>query len=253
MEAIILAGALNSGLLRRMDPIRYEAAITIAGRPMLDYVVEALAATPEIDRLIVVGFPETLSAKLQPLVAVFTEPGMSSMGSMRQGFRELQSKEPVLVVTADLPLLTPAAVSDFLARCRQRESDVYYVYVARETNERHYPGMRRTYVRLREGTVTGGNIGLVVPELVGSRVDLLEKAAELRKNPLKMAQEIGWGFLFQYLRGRMTIPTIEEAVTRICGFRLVGIESPYPEVAIDVDKPSDLELVRAVLEGSNNN
>ena len=253
MEAIILAGASNSGRLRQVSPARYEAAIEIAGRPMLDYVVQALAATPEIDRLIVVGFSETLSPALRPLVAAFAEPGTSSMGSMRQGFSKLQSKDQVLVVTADLPLLTPASVSDFLARCRERESDVYYVYVARETNERHYPGMQRTYVRLQEGTVTGGNLGLVAPELVSSRVDLLEKAADLRKHPLKMAQEIGWGFLFKYLRGRMTVPVIESVVSRLCGFRLVGIESPCPEVAIDVDKPSDFELVRAVLEGSKQN
>ena len=40
-----------------------------------------------------------------------------------------------------------------------------------------------------------------------------------------------------------------EARFRVLHCRGVGVISPYPQVGIDVDKPSDLELVRQVLEG----
>ena len=58
---------------------------------------------------------------------------------------------------------------------------------------------------------------------------------------------LGWKYLCSLLAGNLTIKQIEERVANILKINAVGIISPFPEVGIDVDKPSDLQLVTEVL------
>jgi len=68
-----------------------------------------------------------------------------------------------------------------------------------------------------------------------------------RKSPLKQASVIGFGTLFALFTRRLTL---EDAVRRVCeriGIKGRAIVWPYAEPCMDVDKPSQLELLRADL------
>jgi GTP:adenosylcobinamide-phosphate guanylyltransferase len=246
MDAVVLAGALNSGALRRVSPVQFEAEIEIAGRPMLDYVVLALKSVSSINRVIIVGAESVLSNELKDQVTM-VKRGDSLVDSLINGLNVLNAEEPVLVVTSDIPLITPDALEDFLERCRLRQGDVYYSFVSKEDNDRKYPGVQRTYVKLKEGTYTGGNLALLSPGVIRHHLGTLEKAASLRKKPIKLCSMLGWRYLLKLLVGRLQINEIEERVGKIFKFTAIGVVSPFPEVGIDVDKPSDLQLARKVL------
>jgi GTP:adenosylcobinamide-phosphate guanylyltransferase len=247
MDAIILAGGLNSGPLRGLSPAQYEAEIEIAGRPMLDYVILALKKVHSITRIIVVGSISMLSEDVKSSIDLIANPGDSLIDSLTNGLDTLSTEEPVLVLTSDIPLITREAVEDFLRRCRERNGDVYYSFVSKELNEEKYPGVQRTYVKLSEGTFTGGNLVLLAPGIVKSNRELLYKAASLRKKPIQLGKLLGWRCLVYLLLGKLTISAIEERVLKIFKINAIGVISPYPEVGIDVDKPSDLKLVNEVL------
>ncbi|MDR3592705.1 MAG: nucleotidyltransferase family protein [Negativicutes bacterium] len=244
-DAIILAGGENSKRLSTYTPQCYEALIEIAGKPMVTFVAEALAASRQVDRIFVLGPAEALARCKFPPGCIILEGGQTIVKTIRIGMAALEHSRRVLVATADIPLLTAAAVDDFLAQCARVEADLYYPIVPQEVNERHYPGNRRTYVRLKEGTFTGGNLFLVNPAIVERCVDVAEAMIDNRKNPLKLCRMLGWSFVVRFLCGILRLKDVEKRVSELLQVTGAVILSPYPELGIDVDKPSDLEMVRA--------
>ncbi len=236
VDAIILAGDKDG-----------RALLPIGTRPMISWVVAALEASPSIRRLAVSGPPE-LETLLPPNV-ILVPAGRTTVESALNGAAAFPGAEWLLMVTADIPLLKPAAVEDFLQRCQERPADIYYPIVSQEASEASYPGVKRTYVRLREGTFTGGNMVLIKASALNTCASQGQKLVRLRKSPLALSRLIGLGFILKFLTRQLTIAEAEERFSHLLGARGVGVITPYPEIGIDVDKESDLELARGVLGG----
>ena len=62
--AVVLAGAPNSGKLKEASSENYEALILLAGKPLVGWVVDALAESPFVEEIIVVGPKKELAAAL---------------------------------------------------------------------------------------------------------------------------------------------------------------------------------------------
>jgi len=243
-DAIILAGGENSEPLSRFSSQSYEAMIEIAGKPMVTFVADALAAAPQVDRIFIMGPVKQLANCNFPANVTLVEGGRTIVETIKLGMEALCHQRKVLVVTADIPLLTPAAIDHFLSQCAEVEVDLYYPIVSQETNNRHYPGNKRTYVRFTDGTYTGGNVFLVNPAIVPRCLSIAGELIDNRKNPFKLCCLLGWGFVFNFVIGRLSLNKVKERVADLLGITGAVIQSPYPELGIDVDKPSDLELVR---------
>ncbi|MDN5343969.1 MAG: hypothetical protein PWQ18_80 [Clostridia bacterium] len=236
VDAVILAGDKEG-----------RALLPIGTRPMLSWVVAALQAAGSIRRIAVAGTPGM--APCLPGAITLVPAGQTTVESALNGAAAFPDAEWLLLVTADIPLLTPEAVRDFLARCQARPADFYYPIASREACEARYPGVNRTYVRLREGTFTGGNMVLIKAAALQTCACRGQELVRLRKSPLALSRLIGWRFIIKFLTHRLTISEAEEQFSRLLGARGAGIISPYPEIGIDVDKDSDLELARRVLAG----
>jgi GTP:adenosylcobinamide-phosphate guanylyltransferase len=243
-DAIILAGGENSERLSQFSSQSYEAMIEIAGKPMVTFVADALAAAPQVERIFIIGPVKQLSQCKFPDNTILIEGGSTIGETIQLGMNALEHKRKVLVVTADIPLLTPAAINDFLRQCAETEVDLYYPIVSQEINNQHYPGNKRTYVHFKDGTYTGGNIFLVNPAIVPQCLVIAEELIDNRKNPFKLCRILGWGVVFNFLTHRLSLSKVKERVAELLGITGAVIQSPYPELGIDVDKPSDLELVR---------
>jgi GTP:adenosylcobinamide-phosphate guanylyltransferase len=249
-DAIILAGGENQKQLLGLSPQPYEALIEIAGQPMVTFVANALAASGAVNRILVVGPELVLKQCAFPPQATVLAGGRTIMETIQIGMKALGHQQKTLVATADIPLLTADAVNDFLTQCSSIDADFYYPILARELNERRYPSTRRTYVRLREGTFTGGNIFLVNPDVVSRSLTVANRIIENRKKPLTLCGILGWAFIIKFLTGTLCLAEVEGRVSELLKLRGAVIHSRFPELGIDVDKPSDLELVRATIASS---
>ena len=98
-----------------------------------------------------------------------------------------------------------------------------------------------------EGIVTGGNLFLIRSELIEQCLEMGVKLVERRKNPLAMARLFGFGLVWQYLTRRLSIEMAEQRFYQVMGIRGKGIISPYAEIGVDIDKPSDLNLAQEKL------
>jgi len=251
-DAVIMAGGESSSELKKVAPYSNEALIIIGSYPMIYYVYSALRATPSINNIVVSGPVDSLRTILpRDERLVFVEGGETAIETFSRGVDALRGRitPKVLAVPTDIPFITPEAIMDFLTSCERTEADVYYPVTSKEVNDRKYPGVIRTYVHLKDGIFTGGNLFLLRTAALPTCMEFGLKVISRRKDPLAIARLFGFGLVVTYLLGQLSIKSAEKRLYDLTGIRGKGIISPYAEVGVDVDKPDDLLLAERYLNG----
>jgi 2-C-methyl-D-erythritol 4-phosphate cytidylyltransferase len=112
--SVALIVAAGSG--ERLGANRPKAYVDLAGRAMLQWSVDALAATPGIDRIVVATPPGAISlGETDGVVLDSVRGGASRSESVRLALAEAGPGDPVLVHDAARPLLTSALAQAVLA------------------------------------------------------------------------------------------------------------------------------------------
>lgn len=244
--AIVLAGGDPDPRLAPGLPNK--AFLEMGGRPLVARVVEALRGTPAVARVVVVGPTGPLREVLGADVEVIPEQD-SMMHNVEAALAHMGQAGQVAAVASDLPLLTPAVVDKLLDRCGEG-ADFYYPIVPQPAVEQRYPGARKTFVRLADGTFCGASV-LVFDAAVIDRVrPFVEQLIAARKKPWLMAQLFGWTTVMKFASGRLTIAEMEARAQEIVGIRVRAVIVEAPELALDVDadRPENLAVLSAALE-----
>ena len=244
INAIILSGDKNTVLSDGYT----KALARINDRVMIEYVVDALRQSASIGEIAVVGPADQLGTYLDGKVSYIVEGGDDLIGNTIIGTRLFENRPRVLVLTCDIPYITPEAVDHFITRSEETGADLCYPIVTRESSEKKFPGSKRTYARLRDGIFTGGNMFYVNPRVVEKSAGLARRLVEYRKKPWKMCSVLGWDFVLRLLAGNLSIAEVEARMSGLLGIKLAAVISPYPEVGNDVDKERDLLLAREYLK-----
>jgi hypothetical protein len=199
-------------------------------------VVAPASALPALD-----GMPGRHGAARDTIVA-----------NMALGSELLADVQPthLLFVTGDIPLLTAEAVEHYIAASLRSGAGLTYPIIPREACEARFPGAKRTYVRLREGVMTGGNAIFTVASLLANKQDLILQLYRARKNPVQLAQLLGMGTVWRMLTGSLTLPYLEGVGSRILAAPVRALVTPYPELGFDVDKLADVQAVEQALAAS---
>ncbi|HWG86011.1 MAG TPA: nucleotidyltransferase family protein [Deinococcales bacterium] len=184
-NALVLGGGSKDPLADGHN-VATKALIPVAGRSMAWHVLSALRGSGGIGRITYVG-PTT--PEVDDLIDARLPDAGSLLANVEAGLRAEPPGARLLVATADVPMISPAAVRDLLER--DPGAAVVYPVVTAEASERDFPGGRRTFARLRDGRFTGGNLFFVDREVVLRALPQLKLMIERRKNPLAMAQVIG--------------------------------------------------------------
>jgi len=228
VDIVILAGGRCEPGLAELTKVSYRAEVPSNGRLMAEIVLDAVKP---LGNPILVGGPVDLHTR-------HVEGGAHFIDSVARGL-EVVTSDTFLLATVDLPCLTTEAAEDFVKRC-DPEAALNYPIIQNEVCEKAFPGMKRTTLKLREGTFTGGNLGLMRTDLMRKALPILEKGYENRKKVFKLAQIIGFGTLGRVLFGQLvpaTLPlaTLERKVGKFLGVRVKAVVSPYAEIGADID------------------
>lgn len=248
INALILAGTKGKGNLEIAEKVDNKALIMIDGRPMIDYIVEALDNSENINNILVVGPKKELHPYIGEKVKEILNPGNSILENMESGLTFFNSDENLLLLSSDIPLITPEAIDEFLKICIKRKACIGYPIITKENIIKKYPETKRTYVKMKEGIFCGGNIVFFKPEVFFQQKNLINELFNNRKTTWKSVKILGFEFIFKFLFKILTLREVEKKVTDILGYNSIAAMISYPEIMIDLDKPSDLELIRKCLE-----
>jgi len=226
-----------------------KAYLELGGELMLARVLRALRGATRVSQIRCVTPPDAIAA--HPAVAALCDevvaPGDDLIGSVVAGLGGVPDADRVLVCATDLPLLTPEAVDGFAQLATLTPCDVGYGFVPRTVHDRAYPGIRHTWVRLREGTFCGSGISILRAGATKKIQEALRRFTEARKSPAKMAALFSPVLVLRLLAGGVSIRELEQHADRLTGLACRGIETPFPEVAVNVDRKADLAEVEKLL------
>lgn len=253
MDAIITAG----GIPKPEEPLyeltqgKSKALLEIAGKPMVQWVLDALNASEKIEQIVVVGLdPESGLICDKPLSYIPNQGGM--IDNIRSGVAkvvELNSKsELVILVSSDIPALTTEMVDWTIDTALETQDDFYYNLITREVMETRYPGSNRSFFKLKDIEVCGGDMNVVRVSAAYGNDELWNKIVSARKNPFKQAALFGFWTLFLVLTRRLSLEDAVPRVEKQLGIKGRAVICPYAELAMDVDKPHQLEILRKDLE-----
>ena len=245
-DAVVLAGGDLKGITGEKAEAR--GLIEIKNKPMLEYIIDALNSSSLIDKIVVVVPAKVEMGKLANKVSGVVKSDGTLTQNLYRGIEYLKTTNMVLVLSSDIPLITSEAIDDFFKECESKKAQVCYSVVSKEAIEEKFGNSRRTYVKLRDGAFTGGNVFLFDPKVVKNNIGLIEEAYEARKSPFKLARMMGLKFIFKFLFRQLTIEELEERISSLIKAEGKAVVTAYPEIGMDVDKNSDLELARKMLQ-----
>ncbi|UMZ75265.1 nucleotidyltransferase family protein [Natranaerofaba carboxydovora] len=240
-KAVILAGSQKSPEETDGDFYKNKALIKLNGYPMITYIINALSKAEEISEINIVGPKDSLGHILKDYeVNILPEDG-TVLDNILLAAETLavNEGESILLVTSDIPLITPEAIENFLSKC-EGSYDLYYPVIDKTENDKRFPELNRTFVKFKEGHFTGGNVFFINPRKVKQCYDKVQKIIFFRKKPVKLAMLLGITFLFRLLTGQLSISQVEKKVSNLLNIQGKAVITPYPELGTDVDKEEDL-------------
>jgi hypothetical protein len=113
--------------------------------------------------------------------------------------------------------------------------------------EQRFPTSRRTFVRLKDLEVCGGDMNMARTAIVDKNSAFWNRLIEARKNPAAQASLLGFDIIFRFLFRQLTADDVIRRVAEKLGLRGRALICPFAEVGMDVDKPHQLEIMRAHL------
>ena len=254
MDAIVIAG----GIPQPEDPLYVyshgdaKALIDVAGKPMVQWVLDALSDAKSVDNIILIG----LSAKngltcKKPIHYISNQGRMlaNMVAGVNKALELKKDTQYVLLVSSDIPAIKPEMVDWLVETCMQTKDDLYYGICPRDVMEKRFPNSKRTFTHLRDMDVCGADMNMTHVRMATEHLDMWEELIGNRKSPLKQARIIGFGTLFALFTRQLTL---EDAIKRVCnriGIQGRAIVWAHAEPCMDVDKPHQLELMRTDLAG----
>jgi len=298
LDAIVLAGTDSNP--RRLIQGQNKAFLELGGQVLIRRVVKALVDSSSIGLIFVVGPQEQLRqsiADLSERVIVVRQAGRMLANTWAaihaaearhlERFGSEDPDRPMLFISCDLPLISAAAVDDFVARCASEDNKVEnkYSVLAGITEEAslkpYYPdtqgnGIIRPYVHFDRCRARLANIYVGRPRKL-SHQDFLQTSFSYRKakdwhNVVSLAWNFlksagGWkatwltmrfqatlmaskreGWIYRRLRKRNTPERVEAAVSTVLGGSVRMVFSPYGGLSLDVDEEDDYRILGQHLE-----
>lgn len=250
MTAIVLAGGGPDEVSAMQPGAPNKAFVRIGGVALVERVLRALRESASIDRIVVVAPPQMHGDSALALADECRADGTRIRESLRNGLAGLPPDDAVLVVTSDLPVLTPQAVDDFVARARSVGGEIGYGCLERRVHLAAFPHVPHTWARLRDGTYCGGGLVALRPRALAALEHFIEQLGAARKKPWRLASLFGPRVLLKYVSGRLTIADAERRAREL-GVDARAVPSSYAETAVNVDRASDVALAERLVAASS--
>ncbi len=249
MDVIVTAG----GIPQPNDPLYAyssgdsKALIDVAGKPMIQWVLDALGEAKQIRNIIIIGLsPKSNISSKKPLHFVSNQGRMLNniVAGVNKALELNAEAKYVMIASSDIPSLKANMVDWLIKKAMRTKDDLYYGVVPREIMEKRFPASKRTYTRLKDVEVCGADVNITHVRMATQHLDTWEELIGNRKSPLKQASVIGLDTLIQVATHSITLDDLVARVSDRIGINGRAIVWDQAEPGMDVDKPFQLEIMR---------
>jgi GTP:adenosylcobinamide-phosphate guanylyltransferase len=242
---ILAAGRGPDDPMAKAFGVSHKCTVMIAGKPMLQWVLEALRGTM-LQKPYCLVIDDAKAAPDDPDLDVISAKS-SAPASAIAALAHIEHY-PVLITTGDHPLLTPAMITDMLEQSEKAQASVCVGLATVDVIQAEYPDTKRTYFNLGGTRVSGCNLFTIMSP---QGLALLERWQDLEKNrkkPWKLVGAFGVKPLVWFAFGMLTPERAFGHISSLLGLTVKPVFLPFAEAAIDVDKPSDHALAERILK-----
>ncbi len=257
MNVVILAG----GILSSEDPLtpflpdglpKNKAYAMIGDKPMIQWVLDAINGSAYTGEIIVVG----LAAETYPLESRrplhYLEDHGGLIENIMAGVKHSAQLSPQethsLISSCDIPAITPQMVDWVIENGQNAQADVLYHVIEESTMEARFPGANRTFAPLKDIRVCGGDLNIIANKVTQQDNPVFQRLTAARKSVLKQAAIFGPRLLLGVLFRRLGLVQAAEYLSKRLDITARAVVCPYAEIAMDVDKPHQLTLLRTDME-----
>jgi CTP:molybdopterin cytidylyltransferase MocA len=242
--AVILAGSRPGAPdpVATAEGVAHKVLALVDGRTLLERVVAALAGAGVREIAVSANNP-AVEAEARRLGVTLLPTARGPSESVGLAFARYGA--PLLVTTGDHPLLEASWVRELVDGTPGR-ADVAVMLAERARVEATAPETRRTWLTFADGQWSGCNLFLLATPAAERAIALWKQVEADRKRPWRIARRLGFGTLWSYWHGKLTLA---EALARLggtLGVIAALVAAADGRAAIDVDKPEDLALVRRI-------
>jgi len=134
VTALVMAGGKGT----RMKSEEEKPLLRVAGKPLIEYVLNALRESKKVDEIVVAASkhtPKTASVVRKFSVKVLKTPGKGFCLDAQYVIKKLKL-DTVLTISADLPLITSEVIDEVIERYEQCSKPALTVMVPPKMNKR---------------------------------------------------------------------------------------------------------------------
>ena len=250
MNAIVLAGGGPDAVSATTPGLPNKAFVEIGGVALVERVIATLRRTAGVARIIAVAPAATHAHAALAAADERRVDGTRMVESLESGLAGADPDELVLIAASDMPVLTIAATSEFLAQAQVRDLDLAYAIVSQCDHLAAYPNIPHTWAKMVEGRFCGGGLVALKPRVLPALRIVLDDLGKARKSPLRLAALFGWDVLPRFALGSLTVAAAERRASAILRAPAGAIQCTHAEVAVNVDRPTDVALANGLVQAT---
>ena len=256
LSAIVLAGGetTRTAPLYKTTHGARKAMIEISGKPMIQWVLDALGAARHVSQIHLVGLPCETDLRCNKPLSMTMDQG-SMVDNIQAGAEEAIRCDPTathaLLVSCDIPTIQPEMVDWMVEQVQDLEADFYLTLIERATLSKLFPQATRTFVHLKNLEVCAGDLHCFRLAFAGEGKPMWDRLLVSSKNPMRLSSLFNYDALFFLKLRRMSLNEAEAAINQRFGIKGRAILAPYAEIGMDVDRPQQLDLIREYILREN--
>jgi hypothetical protein len=170
--------------------------------------------------------------------------------NLRAGARRILELNPsaefVMTCTSDIPMVSSEMFDWIVEQAQESRHEFYLTMTTKQAMEARFPGSKRRTDRFKDIEVRGADITIVEPRII-LQDGIADQLKRMRNRPLRQLMFVGFDTLLLIRLRRLDLAGFTRRLSKKHRLDWSPLLCPFPEIAMDVDFPEELELARLVL------
>jgi GTP:adenosylcobinamide-phosphate guanylyltransferase len=254
VTALVLAGKRSGALdpLAQRAGVAQKAVVPVHGVPMIERVVQQVAACNMVGEIRIVAHDAT-EIRALPTIAALEKTGRLSFVQARFNlvdsvFAAIEDAAfPILITTADNCLVTPEGYGEFIAGCLAAGAEGAAGLVRKEDVKAADPQGQQRFYKFRDGGYSNCNLYWLGNEHAVKASEIWREGGQFVKFPSRIIKAFGLLNLVRFMLGNGTKEKLFAQISRRFGVRLVPVVLSDGHYAIDVDNETTFAVTEKIL------